>query len=116
MPEAVLHPFMVMMPRLLAEEQLELVNALVATGGMQLEQKESFHGFLADLERRAGGRPPERRRVPRAGSVDAVARFGGNFVRATKVEKVGSIVPAGAKPGQQMGRHFKNREEVRTND
>lgn len=71
--EPLLHPFIVMQPRIEARRQQQMIDALVIAAGRQVSDK-SYQQLVDDLQRQADGKPPVKRRAPKATSLNAIGR------------------------------------------
>lgn len=108
MTEDELRPFIVMMPRLLAERQRELIDALVVAQGRMLKD-EAYRGFMRALDQRVEGEY-RRQRAPKLSIREMQNSPGIHVIRQDKVAAWSSTSVTSRKPGQRPG--VKAREEV----
>lgn len=92
-----------MMPRLQAERQQRLIDALVTAGGRQLKDG-SYQEVIANLGRQAAGDAQVRTRAPKARSLSQIADRG---IRVTREDRVAVSSVTHTKPGVRPGRKAK---------
>lgn len=104
MPEPRLRPFVVMMPRLIAEETRRMMDALIAANGRQLKDA-AYREVSAALDRRIDGDEQMRRRVPSSPrklmSLNQLA--GIDNMRVVRENRVAASPITSTKPGERPG-------------
>jgi hypothetical protein len=98
-PEPFLTPFVQMMPRLQAERQQRLIDALVLANGRQAKDG-TYREHVAALQSQAAGSMPTRRRAVKATSLDAISHVG---IRVTREDRVAVSSVTTLKPGTRPG-------------
>jgi hypothetical protein len=97
-PEPFLTPFVQMMPRLQAERQQRLIDALVLANGRQAKDS-TYREHVAALQSQAAG-ATARRRAVKATSLDAISHAG---IRVTREDRVAVSSVTTLKPGTRPG-------------
>lgn len=98
-PEPFLTPFVEMLPRLQAERQQRLMDALVMAGGRQVKD-DTYRQHVRTLEAQVNGGRSTWHKAPKAKSLQAVA---GTGIRVTREDRVAVSSVTHSKPGTRPG-------------